>query len=86
MGLIAVGAGLRLVISGHQMGALVYLTAVKLLAVPAIAWWVGDLFDLQAEYLAAAVVMAALPTASTGLHSNGTHGRRRPLWWRQSSR
>ncbi len=65
MGLIAVGAGLRIVISGHQMGALVYLTAVKLLAVPAIAWWVGGLFDLQAEYLAAAVVMAALPTASS---------------------
>jgi len=65
MGLIAVGAGLRLVITGQQMGVVVYLTLVKLIAVPAIAWWVGGWFGLEAEYLAAAVVMAALPTASS---------------------
>ncbi|WP_245795283.1 AEC family transporter [Thioalkalivibrio denitrificans] len=65
MGLIAVGAGLRLVISGRQMGAVAYLTAIKLLALPAVAWWVGGMFGLRAEYLAAAVIMAALPTASS---------------------
>jgi malonate transporter and related proteins len=65
MGLIAVGAGLRLVITGQQLGVVAYLTAVKLLALPAAAWWIGGLFGLQAEYLAAAVVMAALPTASS---------------------
>lgn len=66
MGLIAVGAGLRLVITGQQIGAVAWLTVVKLIGLPAIAWWVGGgWFGLQGEYLAAAVVMAALPTASS---------------------
>lgn len=65
LGLLAVGAGLRLVIPGQQVGVVAYMTVVKLLAVPAMAWWVGGMFGLQAEYLAVAVVMAALPTASS---------------------
>jgi malonate transporter and related proteins len=65
MGLIAVGAGLRLVITGQQMGLVAYLTAVKLMALPAVAWWTATRFGLEGEYLATAVILAALPTASS---------------------
>lgn len=64
IGLLAVGAGVRLVITGQQMGVVIYLNVVKLVALPAVALWLGALLGVEGEYLAAAVVLAALPTGT----------------------
>jgi hypothetical protein len=64
MGLIAVGAGLRIQgLHAHQ-GTLCYGVAVKLLALPAIAWGLGVWFGLSSVYLHIAVLMAALPVST----------------------
>lgn len=64
MGLIAVGAGLRIQgLHAHQ-GTLWYGVAVKLLALPAIAWGLGVWFGLSSVYLHIAVLMAALPVST----------------------
>lgn len=65
LGLLAVGAalGLRGASGGH--GAAAYLLAVKLAAVPAVAWLVGSALRLEGVYLAATIVFAALPAASS---------------------
>lgn len=65
IGLIAVGAGLRL--SGlHQAKAMAsYFLAVKLLALPAIGLLLGRWAGLPALQLQIAVVFCALPTASS---------------------
>lgn len=64
MGLIAVGAGLRIQgLHAHQ-GTLWYGVAVKLLALPAIAWGLGVWLDLSSVYLHIAVLMAALPVST----------------------
>ncbi len=64
MGLIAVGAGLRLKGLHQQQGTLWYGVAVKLLLLPAIAWWVARGFGLAGVYFDIAIVMAALPVST----------------------
>jgi len=65
LGLIMVGAGLRLsgLTEGRAMSA--YLIAVKLLALPAIALFIGARFALPPLQLQVLVTFAALPTASS---------------------
>jgi predicted permease len=64
MGLIAVGAGLRLQGLHSERGTLWYGVAVKLLVLPAIAWGLAMLFGLSGVYLHIAVLMAALPVST----------------------
>ena len=66
LGLLAVGAALRVGRSeeGGRLGA-AYLCAVKLLALPALAWGLASLFGLTGVAFATAVIFAALPTASS---------------------
>lgn len=65
LGLLAVGAALRLrgASGNHAQG--VYLMAVKLLAVPACAWLVARQLGLTGVYFDTAVLFAALPTATS---------------------
>lgn len=65
MGLLAVGAGLRRMESSTLKGFMIYLTLVKLIAVPAAAYVVGRWLALPPLYFHAALVLAALPTASS---------------------
>ncbi len=68
LGLLAVGAALRLQEQSRQpgvVGASLYLTAVKLAAVPLTALLLGRLLGLEALYLGVAVLFASLPTASS---------------------
>jgi predicted permease len=65
VGLIAVGAGLRLSELREAKGMALYFTAVKLLALPAIALVLGRWMDLPALQLQIVVMFAALPTASS---------------------
>jgi predicted permease len=65
VGLIAVGAGLMLKALTQRKRMLVYLVAVKLLAVPAVAYFTARALGLQGVYFDAALVLAALPTASS---------------------
>lgn len=65
MGLIAVGASVRPFAFGARKGLTVYLLTVKLLAVPAIAFVAASWFGLTSTYFAAALMLAALPTASS---------------------
>ena len=65
LGLLAVGAALR---GGGQAGrriGAIYLCLVKLLALPALAWWLATAFGLGGVAFATAVIFAALPTASS---------------------
>lgn len=64
-GLLMVGAGLR--ISGMQQGKLMaaYFTAIKLLAVPAVAYFLGRRLGLPLLQLQIVVLFCALPTASS---------------------
>jgi predicted permease len=64
MGLIAVGAGLRIQGLHDHKGTLWYGVAVKLLVLPAIAWGLGSWFGLSDVYLHIAVLMAALPVST----------------------
>lgn len=65
LGLVMVGAGLRL--SGlHASKAIAaYFTVIKLLALPAIAWAVGSWMGLPRLQLQIVVLFGALPTASS---------------------
>jgi malonate transporter len=67
LGLLAVGAGLRPVVAdgaaNHAAGA--YLLAVKLFAMPAIAWLLIRAMGLGGLYADIALVFCALPTASS---------------------
>ena len=63
LGLIAVGAGLRLERTGAHRLLIGYLAAVKLLAVPLVALLIARQLGLHGPYLYAAVVVAALPPA-----------------------
>ena len=65
VGLIAVGAGLRLSGLREAKGMALYFTAVKLLALPAIALMLGRWMGLPALQLQIVVMFAALPTASS---------------------
>lgn len=65
LGLIAVGAGLRLSGLHEAKGMAIYFLAVKLLALPAIGYALGLWMGLPALQLQIAVVFCALPTASS---------------------
>ena len=65
LGLLATGAGLVFVLEPRQKALVAYFTTVKLLAVPAMACGFALLAGLQGAYLVAAVVLAALPPASS---------------------
>jgi malonate transporter len=64
MGLIAVGAGLRVQGLHSQPGTLWYGVAVKLLVLPAIAWGLAMVFGLSGIYFNIPVLMAALPVST----------------------
>lgn len=65
LGLLAVGAALKLRGHAGRHAAAAYLAAVKLAAVPACAFVVGRQLGLQGVYFDAAVVFGALPTATS---------------------
>jgi malonate transporter and related proteins len=65
LGLITVGAGLRLSGLHESKGMAAYFLAVKLLALPAIGYALGRWFDLPELQLQIAVAFCALPTASS---------------------
>jgi predicted permease len=65
VGLIAVGAGLRLSGVHEAKGMALYFTAVKLLALPAVALLLGRWLELAPLQLQLVVIFAALPTASS---------------------
>ena len=65
LGLLSVGAALKLRGQSGSHGAAVYFTAVKLLVLPALAWWLGRTLGLSGVYYDSAVLAAALPTASS---------------------
>lgn len=64
IGLVAVGAGLRLDSLSHARGHLWYGVAVKLLALPALAWWLGGLLGLGAAHFEIVLMFAALPMST----------------------
>lgn len=65
LGLLAVGAALRLQGQAGVLGASIYLSAVKLVALPIVAALLGRLFGLSGIYYGVAVLFASLPTASS---------------------
>jgi predicted permease len=65
LGLLAVGAALRLRGEVAVRPAALYLTVVKLVALPCSAALIGQLVGLTGVYFATAVLFAALPTASS---------------------
>lgn len=65
LGLIAVGAGLRLAGTQGVQGIVSYWLAVKLFAMPLIAWSIGQSLRLPPLQLQVLVMFAALPTASS---------------------
>lgn len=76
LGLLAVGAGLRFGHSANdQVGdrnalrgktaASIYLLAVKLAAMPLVAWWLARKFGLPPLHADIVLIFAALPTASS---------------------
>lgn len=64
MGLIAVGAGLRLQGLHGYPGTLWYGVVVKLLVLPAIAWIFALVFGLSGVYFHSTVLLAALPVST----------------------
>lgn len=64
LGLIAVGAGFRWAGMFDTKGAMVYLVAVKLLVVPAIAFVAARSYCLQGVNFNTVMVLSALPTAT----------------------
>lgn len=65
LGLLAVGAALQVGNSGGRRIGAFYLCAVKLLALPALAWVLASVAGLGGAAFATAVIFAALPTASS---------------------
>lgn len=65
LGLIMVGAGLRLSGLHEAKGIAAYFIAVKLLALPLVAYGVGRAMGLPLLQLQIAVMFGALPTASS---------------------
>lgn len=65
LGLIAVGAGLKLSGLHAAKGMAGYFLAVKLMALPAITLLLGRLLELPPPQLQIVVAFAALPTASS---------------------
>lgn len=65
LGLIAVGAGLRLAGHNEARGISAYFIAVKLLALPAVAYFAALWMKLPPLQMQIVVMFAALPTASS---------------------
>lgn len=65
LGLIAVGGGLHFAAWRRRPGLVAYWSAVKLLAVPLLAAGIGHLLGVRGLYFDAALILAALPAAST---------------------
>ena len=65
LGLLATGAALAFSLDGRQRALVAYFLAAKLLAVPALALGLALATGLTGVYLAAAVLLAALPPASS---------------------
>ncbi len=65
LGLLMVGAGLRLNAVANSRGICAYFIVVKLLALPAIALLLGRWLELPPLQLQIAVMFCALPTASS---------------------
>ncbi len=63
LGLLAVGAGLKLTRSTLPLPAIAWWNGIKLVALPAIAFGLATLAGLTAQERALAVLMAAVPTA-----------------------
>ena len=61
LGLIAVGAGMRLTGLHHARGHLWYGILVKLLVLPGIAWLLALAFALDGLWFQSAILLAALP-------------------------
>jgi malonate transporter len=64
IGLMAVGAGLQLTGASLPYGIVVWWTAIKLIAMPAFAYFFARYFPLTALQLQIAVLFASLPTAT----------------------
>jgi|UPI00026987BF malonate transporter len=64
LGLMAVGAGLQLTGASVPYGIVAWWTAVKLLAMPAFAYFAARYFPLTQLQLQIAVLFASLPTAT----------------------
>jgi predicted permease len=65
LGLLAVGAALSAVPARENAGWVGWIVAVKLLALPAVAWLLGRWIALPRDSFATAVLFAALPAASS---------------------
>ena len=65
LGLITVGAGLRVSEGPGSNGIAAYFIFVKLLLLPAIAYTIGRALELPPLHLQLAVMFCALPTASS---------------------
>lgn len=79
LGLIMVGAGLKLSGLQNAKGIASYFIAVKLLAVPACAYFLGRLLELPPLQLQIAVTFGALPTASSAYVLTTRMGGNGPL-------
>lgn len=64
MGLLTVGAALKWRRPVRGIFSEVYILAIKLVAVPAAAWWTGRWLGLAGVYFNTVVLFAALPPAS----------------------
>jgi predicted permease len=64
LGLVVVGAGLRLDSLSHARGHLWYGVTVKLLVLPALAWWLGRTLELDAGDFEIVLLFAALPMST----------------------
>ena len=64
IGLLAVGAGLRLDSLSHARGHLWYGVAIKLLVLPALAWVIGGALGLDGLHFEVALLFAALPMST----------------------
>jgi len=65
MGLLAVGAGLKVVALREATAITGFWLAVKLLVLPVVAWFLGRALGLHGLYLTIAIAFAALPPASS---------------------
>jgi hypothetical protein len=64
-GLLAVGAALKWRVNVRGLWSEIYFIAVKLLALPTVAWFAGRWLGLEGIYFAIVVLFASLPTASS---------------------
>jgi malonate transporter len=70
LGLLAVGAAFNPALPRGNRGFMAYLLAVKLVALPAVAWGLARGLAIPPESVVLAVAFAALPTASAAYISS----------------